>query len=109
MGDLYFGQLGVIGATVAGGYAELLPRAVDPRATPSPGGVSWHQAVAFPPTWLTAHHALFDTGHLSFGETVLDPPAGAAACRRRPSSSRRARRRHGAGHRGHRGEVRARR
>ena len=65
MGDLY-GELGVIGATVAGGYAELC--LVPATARPSdPRRVSWHHAVAFPSAWLTAHHALFESGHLGSG------------------------------------------
>ena len=74
MDDLYNG-LGVIGGTVAGGYAELclVPETHVYAITDT---MSWHQAVAFPTTWLTAHHALFDSGRLSFGETVLIHAAG---------------------------------
>jgi NADPH:quinone reductase-like Zn-dependent oxidoreductase len=74
MGDLYFG-LGVIGATVAGGYAELC-LVPETHVHSIPDAMSWHQAVAFPTTWLTAHHALFDSGHLTFGETVMIHAAG---------------------------------
>lgn len=74
MDDLY-GGLGVIGATVAGGYAELC-LAPETHVFAIPDAMTWHQAVAFPTTWLTAHHALFDRGRLSFGETVLIHAAG---------------------------------
>ena len=36
----------------------------------------WHHAVIFPTCWMTAHHALFDTGGLKAGETVLIHAAG---------------------------------
>jgi NADPH:quinone reductase-like Zn-dependent oxidoreductase len=74
MDDIY-GRLGVIGATVAGGYAErcLVP---DTHVFAIPDAMTWHEAVAFPSVWLTAHHALFERGHLAFGETVLIHAAG---------------------------------
>jgi len=74
MGDFY-GQLGVIGGTVAGGYAErcLVPSTHVHRV---PDDVSWHAAAAFPTAFLTAHHALFESGRLAFGETVLVHAAG---------------------------------
>jgi NADPH:quinone reductase-like Zn-dependent oxidoreductase len=74
MGD-YYGVLGVIGGTVAGGYAErcLVPSTHVHRV---PDGVAWHAAAAFPTAFLTAHHALFGSGGLAFGETVLIHAAG---------------------------------
>ncbi len=74
MGDLY-GDLGVIGGTVAGGYAErcLVP---DTHVYAIPDEMSWHQAAAFPTVFLTAHHALFASGGLTSGETVLIHAAG---------------------------------
>ncbi len=74
MGDFY-GQLGVIGGTVAGGYAErcLVPST---HAHHGPDDVPWHAAAAFPTAFLTAHHALFESGRLVFGETVLIHAAG---------------------------------
>jgi NADPH:quinone reductase-like Zn-dependent oxidoreductase len=74
MGD-YYGVLGVIGGTVAGGYAErcLVPSTHLHRV---PDSVTWHAAAAFPTAFLTAHHALFERGHLAFGETVLIHAAG---------------------------------
>jgi NADPH:quinone reductase-like Zn-dependent oxidoreductase len=74
--DDVYGELGVIGGTVAGGYAErcLVPDTHVHRLPPS---TTWHDAAAFPTIWLTAHHALFDSGHLAAGETVLIHAAGA--------------------------------
>lgn len=74
LGQLY-GDLGVIGGTVAGGYAErcLVP---ETHVYEIPDGVSWEAAAVFPTAWLTAHHALFDRGHLAFGETVMIHAAG---------------------------------
>ncbi|MFN8023475.1 MAG: zinc-binding dehydrogenase [Acidimicrobiales bacterium] len=74
MGDLY-GELGVIGATVAGGYAErcLVPASHVHRI---PDAMSWHQAVCFPTAWMTAWHALFPIGRLAAGETMMVHAAG---------------------------------
>ena len=74
MGDIY-GDLGVIGANVAGGYAErcLVPAS---HLFEIPDAMSWTQAVAFPCVWLTAHHALFERGRLAPGETILIHAAG---------------------------------
>ena len=68
-GDLY-GNLDVIGATVAGGYAELC---VAPASHIHliPKSMSFAHAAAFPTAWMTAHHALFDVGNLRAGETLL--------------------------------------
>lgn len=74
MGDLY-GELGVIGATVDGGYAELC-LAPATHVYPVPDDVPIEQAAAFPTCFLTAHHALFDVGRLTAGETVLIHAAG---------------------------------
>lgn len=74
MGDLY-GELGVIGGTVAGGYAELC-LAPATHVHPVPDAMSWHQAVVFPSAWMTAHHALFDVGNLQAGETIMIHAAG---------------------------------
>jgi len=74
MGDLY-GVLGIIGATVDGGYAErcLAPASHVHRV---PDDMSWHAAVCFPTAWLTAWHALFAAGGLAAGETVMVHAAG---------------------------------
>ena len=73
-GNLY-GELGVLGATDAGGYAELciVP---ETHAYDIPDTVDFHQAAAFPTAWMTAHHALFDVGGLKAEETVMIHAAG---------------------------------
>lgn len=73
-GDLY-GELGVIGANVDGGYAEKC-LAPDTHLYPIPDGMSWHEAVTFPTVWMTAHHALFDVADLQAGETIMIHAAG---------------------------------
>ena len=74
MGDLY-GPLGVIGGTVAGGYAELC-LAPDTHVHVIPEHIETHAAAAFPSAWLTAHHAMFDRGGLVSGETIMIHAAG---------------------------------
>ena len=62
MDDLY-GELGVIGSTLPGGYAEQC-LAPEPTCTPSRticnGGAQW----CSPTCWMTSHHALFEVGRL---------------------------------------------
>ncbi len=84
MGDLY-GELGVIGGTVAGGYAELclVPAS---HVYPVPDDVPIEHAATFPTCFLTASHALFPVGELAEGETVLIHAAG-VGCRSRRSNS----------------------
>lgn len=74
-GDLY-GELGVIGANVDGGYAErcLVPAS---HVFPVPDDMPLEHAATFPTCYLTASHALFDVGRLQAGETVLVHAAGA--------------------------------
>lgn len=73
-GDRY-GELGVIGGTVDGGYAEYcLAPASHVYAVPADMPIG--HAATFPTCYLTASHALFDTGHLETGETVLIHAAG---------------------------------
>jgi NADPH:quinone reductase-like Zn-dependent oxidoreductase len=74
-GDLY-GELAVIGATTDGGYAELC-LAPASHVYPVPDDMPIEHAATFPTCYLTAAHALFDTGHLTAGETVLIHAAGA--------------------------------
>ena len=74
MDDLY-GILGVIGGTVAGGYAEKC-LAPETHLYPVPDNMPWRHAAVFPTCWMTAHHALFDVGELKAGETVLIHAAG---------------------------------
>jgi NADPH:quinone reductase-like Zn-dependent oxidoreductase len=73
-GDLY-GDLGVLGATADGGYAEkcLVPAS---HCHPIPDDVSFDSAATFPTCYLTAGHALFDVGGLEPGETVMIHAAG---------------------------------
>jgi NADPH:quinone reductase-like Zn-dependent oxidoreductase len=74
MGDL-FGELGIIGGTVAGGYAELclVPAS---HVYPVPDDMPFEHAATFPTCYLTAGHALFDVGGLQAGETVMIHAAG---------------------------------
>ncbi len=74
-GDL-FGELGVLGATADGGYAErcLAPAS---HVYPVPDDMPIENAATFPTCWLTASHALFDVGGLQPGESVLIHAAGA--------------------------------
>lgn len=74
-GDLY-GELGVIGANVDGGYAErcLVPAS---HVFAVPDDMPLEHAATFPTCYLTASHALFDVGRLQPGETVLVHAAGA--------------------------------
>ncbi len=74
MGDIY-GALGVIGATVAGGYAELC-LVPETHVHHLPEELSWHRAVTFPTAWLTAWHAIFEVGKLQRGETIMIHAAG---------------------------------
>ena len=73
-GDLY-GELGVIGATVDGGYAEkcLAPAS---HVYAIPDEMSFDHAATFPTAYLTAAHALFAVGGLKAGETVMIHAAG---------------------------------
>ncbi len=68
-GDLY-GELGVIGGTLDGGYAErcLVP---ETHVQVVPDHVSLEDAATFPTCHLTAAHALFEVGGLQAGETLL--------------------------------------
>jgi len=73
-GDL-FGELGVIGATTDGGYAELC-LAPSTHVYTVPASVSLEAAATFPTCHLTASHGLFEVGRLRPGETVLIHAAG---------------------------------
>ena len=73
-GDLY-GELGVIGANVDGGYAQQC-LAPETHLYRIPDGMSWHHAATFPTVWMTAHHALFDVANLQNGETLMIHAAG---------------------------------
>jgi NADPH:quinone reductase-like Zn-dependent oxidoreductase len=73
-GDLY-GELGIIGANVDGGYAEkcLAPAS---HVYAIPDSIPFDHAATFPTAYLTAAHALFDVGALEAGETVMIHAAG---------------------------------
>ena len=73
-GDL-FGELGIIGANVDGGYAErcLAPAS---HVYTLPDDMAFEHAATFPTAYLTAAHALFDVGDLQAGETVMIHAAG---------------------------------
>ena len=73
--DAFTGEPGVIGATVAGGYAEkcLVPES---HAHLLPAEMPWHYAVCFPTSWVTAWHALVTIGRLAAGESVMIHAAG---------------------------------
>lgn len=68
-GHLY-GDLGVLGATADGGYAELC-LVPETHVHVIPEHLCDHSAAAFPSAWLTAHHAMFDRGGLAAGETIM--------------------------------------
>ena len=74
LGDLYR-ELGIIGGTVDGGYAErcLVPAS---HVYPVPHAMSLEAAATFPTCWLTAAHGLFAVGGLQAGETVMIHAAG---------------------------------
>ena len=73
-GDLR-GELGIIGGTVDGGYAErcLVPAS---HIYSVPHAMSLETAATFPTCYLTAAHALFTVGGLAAGETVMIHAAG---------------------------------
>ena len=73
-GDLY-GELGIIGATVDGGYAErcLVPHTHIHRV---PDDVPLTDAASTPTVYMTAWHALVEVGRLQAGETLLIHAAG---------------------------------
>ncbi len=73
-GDLY-GELGVLGATADGGYAEqcLVPAS---HVYKVPDEMPIEHAATFPTAYLTASHAMFDVARLQAGETVMIHAAG---------------------------------
>lgn len=74
MGELY-GELGIIGGTVDGGYAEKC-MAPASHVYPVPDDMSLAAAATFPTCYLTANHALFEVGELVAGERVMIHAAG---------------------------------
>lgn len=75
IGDLY-GELGIIGATVDGGYAEKC-LAPESHVYAVPDHIPLEHAATFPTCFVTAAHALFEVGRLQAGETVMIHAAGA--------------------------------
>ena len=73
-GDIY-GELGIIGATLDGGYAELC-LAPASHVHPVPEAVPLTEAASIPTVYATAWHALVETARLESGETVLIHAAG---------------------------------
>lgn len=73
-GDLY-GDLGVIGANVDGGYAELC-LAPASHVHRVPDDMSLVDAATFPTAYMTASHALFAVAGLQAGESVMIHAAG---------------------------------
>jgi NADPH:quinone reductase-like Zn-dependent oxidoreductase len=69
MGNLY-GELGIIGGTLPGGYAELCAAPAS-HAFRIPDHVSYEDAACLPTCFTTAWHGLFEVGHLAIGETLL--------------------------------------
>jgi NADPH:quinone reductase-like Zn-dependent oxidoreductase len=73
--DDRYGILGVIGATVDGGYAELCAVPAS-HVSPIPARFSFEEAACIPTCFVTAWHALSEIGRLAAGETVLIHAAG---------------------------------
>lgn len=73
--DDRYGELGIIGATVDGGYAQLCTVPASHVHT-IPVGFSYEEAACIPTSYLTAWHALSEVGRLRAGETVLIHAAG---------------------------------
>ncbi len=73
--DDRYGRLGVIGATVDGGYAELCAAPAS-HVQHIPAGFSYEEAACIPTCYVTAWHALFEVGRLRAGESVLIHAAG---------------------------------
>ena len=73
--DDFYGDLAVLGATADGGYADkcLVPFT---HVYPVPDEMDLQTAATFPTCHLTASHALFETGGLREGETVMIHAAG---------------------------------
>ncbi|HWC68526.1 MAG TPA: zinc-binding dehydrogenase [Acidimicrobiales bacterium] len=74
LGDIY-GELGIIGATLDGGYAELC-LAPETHLHAVPDEMSLTTAATFPTCWLTSWHALVEIGRLQPDESVLIHAAG---------------------------------
>src|SRR5215208_2603330 len=73
--DNFCRSYGLLGAMVAGGYAEYV-KVPFRNVLPVPGNLSFEQAAAFPLVSVTASHMLFAGAQLQHGETVLIMGAG---------------------------------
>ncbi|HLQ13511.1 MAG TPA: zinc-binding dehydrogenase [Steroidobacteraceae bacterium] len=73
--DDRYGRLGIIGATVDGGYAEYCAAPAS-HVHVIPAAFSLDEAACIPTAYLTAWHALIEVGKLQPGETVLIHAAG---------------------------------
>jgi NADPH:quinone reductase-like Zn-dependent oxidoreductase len=73
--DDRYGKLGVIGGNIDGGYAEYCAAPAS-HVQPIPDAVSDDEAACIPTCFVTAWHALVETGALTAGETVLIHAAG---------------------------------
>jgi len=73
--DDRYGRLGIIGATVDGGYAEYCAAPAS-HVHAIPAAFSFDEAACIPTAYLTAWHALIEVGKLERGETVLIHAAG---------------------------------
>lgn len=73
--DDRYGELGIIGATVDGGYAEYCAAPAS-HVNAIPAAFSFDEAACIPTAYLTAWHALVEVGRLLKGETVLIHAAG---------------------------------
>lgn len=72
--DLY-GDLGIIGANVDGGYAQLC-LAPETHVYEIPPTMASEHAATFPTAFMTAGHALFEVAEVGAGDTVLIHAAG---------------------------------
>jgi len=68
--DDRYGRLGIIGATVDGGYAEYCAAPAS-HLNVVPAAFSLEEAACIPTAYLTAWHALIEVGKLAPGEAVL--------------------------------------
>jgi NADPH:quinone reductase-like Zn-dependent oxidoreductase len=73
--DDRYGRLGVIGATVDGGYAEYCAAPAS-HVQRIPAAFSYEEAACIPTCYVTAWHALSEIGGLAAGESVLIHAAG---------------------------------
>ncbi|MGH8131388.1 MAG: zinc-binding dehydrogenase, partial [Steroidobacteraceae bacterium] len=73
--DDIYGVLGVIGASLDGGYAELCAAPAS-HVHVIPAGISFEEAACIPTCYATAWQALVEIGELKAGETVLINGAG---------------------------------